>query len=40
MFAYKHNDTISDAEIEEKARAMGMHFDDECKVIFGGDEKE
>ena len=25
-------------EIEEKARNLGMHFSDECKVLFEGDE--
>lgn len=37
MFGYKNNDTISDDKIEEKARGLGMHYNDECKVLFGED---
>ncbi|AYE33410.1 hypothetical protein [Clostridium septicum] len=40
MFGYKHNGTLSNDKVEEKARALGMHYDDECKVIFKGDEKK
>ncbi len=32
------NRQLSDSEIEERARKMGMHFEDECKVLFEGDE--
>lgn len=39
MFGYKYNKSISDDKIEEKARGFGMHYNDECKVLFGGDEK-
>jgi len=40
MFIYKYETTISDYRIEEKARALGMHFDGECKAIFGKDEEK
>ncbi|WP_310936579.1 hypothetical protein [Clostridium sp. SHJSY1] len=40
MLGYKYNNTISDAKIEEKARAMGMHYEGECKVFFKGDESK
>lgn len=39
MFSYEYNKAISDDKIEEKARGLGMHYDDECKVLFGGDDK-
>lgn len=35
-FQYKGN--ISDDKVEEKARGLGMHYEDECKVFFKGDE--
>ncbi|MBB6624250.1 hypothetical protein [Clostridium gasigenes] len=38
MFSYKYNSSISDDKIEEKARGFGMHYDYECKVLFGGDD--
>lgn len=28
---------MSNAEIEKAARAMGMHYEDECKVFFEND---
>ncbi|MBU5454800.1 hypothetical protein [Caproiciproducens sp. MSJ-32] len=37
MFGFT-NKELSDSEIEERARKMGMHFEDECKVIFEGNE--
>ena len=40
MFIYKYEGTISDYRIEEKARALGMHYEDECKVLFGKDEEK
>ena len=40
MFSYKYESTISDYKIEEKARALGMHYDGECKVLFGKDEEK
>lgn len=40
MFGYKYTGSISDAKIEEKARDLGMHTEDDCKVFFKGDEKE
>lgn len=39
MFGYKYNGSISDDKIEEKARGFGMHYDDECKVLFEGEKK-
>lgn len=39
MFSYRYNGSISDDKIEEKARGFGMHYDDECKVLFGGEDK-
>ena len=38
MVIYKYEDTISDYSIEEKARALGMHYEGECKALFGKDE--
>ena len=38
MFSYKYNNTLTDAQIEEKARDLGMHFEGECKSIFERDE--
>lgn len=37
MVIYKYEDTISDYSIEEKARALGMHYEDECKALLGKD---
>jgi len=39
LFGFNNNTKLSDSEIEEKARALGMHYSDECKVLFKGDEK-
>lgn len=38
MSAAGYNDNISNDKIEEKARELGMHYEDECKVLFEGDE--
>lgn len=38
MFGYSYNKEISSDKIEEKARGLGMHYDDEFKVLFKGDE--
>ncbi|MDC4240988.1 hypothetical protein NE398_12550 [Clostridium tertium] len=38
MFGYSYNKEISSVKIEEEARGLGMHYDDECKVLFKGDE--
>lgn len=42
MFSYKSTVKLSDAEIEEKARALGMHTDDDCKAYstLKGDESK
>ncbi len=37
MFGYKSSMSLSDSQIEEKARALGMHTEEDCKVIFGKD---
>lgn len=31
---YNNLNKISDSEIEERARSLGMHYSDECKVLF------
>lgn len=38
MFGYEYKGQISNDKIEEAARGLGMHYDDECKVLFKGDE--
>ncbi|MBS5951859.1 MAG: hypothetical protein KIC47_16375, partial [Clostridium sp.] len=38
MLGVNYSGEISDANIEEKARGLGMHYNDECKVLFEGDE--
>lgn len=38
MLGYKYENSLSNAQIEEKAREMGMHYEGECKVLFGKDE--
>lgn len=37
MFGYKYTANFSDSQIEEKARALGMHYDSECKAILKGE---
>lgn len=39
LFGFNNRTQLSNSEIEEKARALGMHYSDECKVLFKGDEK-
>lgn len=39
MFGYEYKSNVSNEKIEEAARGLGMHYSDECKVIFKGDEK-
>lgn len=34
MSLYNNTNGISDSEIEERARNLGMHYSDECKVLF------
>lgn len=36
MFTYEYKASLSDAKIEEKARGLGMHTKDECKVFLKG----
>ena len=38
MSGYSYNNELSNDKIEEKARGLGMHYSDECKVLFEGDE--
>jgi hypothetical protein len=38
LSSYEYKKSISDSEIEERARNLGMHYEDECKVFFEGDE--
>ena len=38
MMGFSFSKDISDSEIEERARGLGMHYEDECKVLFEGDE--
>lgn len=39
MVGISFKDSISKDKIEEKARGYGMHYPDECKVIFDKDVK-
>lgn len=39
MFGYKYTANLSDSQIEEKARDLGMHYDSECKAIFKGKDE-
>lgn len=39
ILGYNYKQELSDAKIEEKARGLGMIYEDECKVILKGDEK-
>ena len=34
MLGYKYEASLSDAQIEEKARALGMHTSNDSKVLF------
>ncbi|MDV4149683.1 hypothetical protein R0131_02430 [Clostridium sp. AL.422] len=38
MFSYSYNIQLSNDKIEEKARGLGMHYNDECKALFGEDD--
>lgn len=38
MFGYSYNKELSNGKIEEKARGLGMHYNDECKVLFEGND--
>ncbi|MGL5152462.1 MAG: hypothetical protein ACRC7N_18045 [Clostridium sp.] len=39
-FSYSYENSVSEGRIEEKARGLGMHYNDECKSLFERDEKE
>lgn len=34
MLGYEYKASLSDTEIEERARDLGMHTEDDCKVFF------
>lgn len=38
-FTSGYSKGVSDEKIEEKARGLGMHFNDECKVFFEREEE-
>lgn len=38
MMGYSYTNTLTDAQIEERARGLGMHTSDDCKVILKGVE--
>lgn len=38
LSTFSYGNDISDDKIEERARGLGMHYEDECKVLF--DEEE
>lgn len=38
MFGYKYTVNISDSQIEEKARALGMIYESESKSILKGED--
>ena len=40
MLRYNYVSTLTDAQIEERARGLGMHTKDDCKVIFEGDDRK
>ena len=37
MFGYKYTVNLSDSQIEEKARGLGMIYENESKAIFKGE---
>lgn len=37
MLGYEKSSSMTDAEIEERARGLGMHTEGECKVFFKED---
>lgn len=38
MIGRDYSVSLSDVEIEERARDLGMHTEDDCKVFFEGNE--
>lgn len=38
MFGYEYKVSLSDSQIEEKARALGMIYENERKSIFKGED--
>ena len=38
MFGYKYTINLSDSQIEEKARGLGMIYESESKSIFKGED--
>jgi len=37
MFGYKYTSTLSDSQIEERARGLGMIYENESKAILKGE---
>ena len=40
MFGYKYTVNLSDSQIEEKARGLGMIYENESKAIFKGEDSK
>lgn len=38
MIGYKSTIGLSDEQIEDKARSLGMVYEDECRSIFKGED--
>ena len=38
MTFHQYTISVSDSQIEERARALGMHYQGECKAIFKGED--
>ncbi len=38
MFGYKYTENLSDSQIEERARALGMIYENESKAILKGED--
>ena len=40
MFGRDYTASLSDSEIEERARGLGMHTEEDCKVFFERNEEK
>ncbi|MEG0296340.1 MAG: hypothetical protein RR620_06430 [Clostridium sp.] len=38
MIGFQYDKSVSEGRLEEEARDLGMHFEDECKVFFEGEK--
>lgn len=38
MFGYEYTSTLSDSQIEERARGLGMIYENESKAILKGED--